>query len=147
MPSQQAPDLTPVPIDPRPPYEIYGGGGPQQRRTILLGAKDGDALEPYAAWPDGRFAVDAPLTYGAYWGEPAGATELRLAIYQVIDETLELVSSVMVTVDPSAMGHLDQLPAIARAGLYRVEITRGSEVLAWTLVLMDPPCGESCAGG
>jgi hypothetical protein len=86
--------------------------------------------------------------YGAYWGDPVGASRIRISLYRVSGGTLDLVWSDVKSVDPDATGLFDDLVPFASPGTYRLEITNGSNLLAWGIARMGPKCGGTrCSGG
>lgn len=137
-----------------PPYRVRLGDEEivQQPGTIIFGSlplglgSDG-FLEPYLTWPDGGLTIDAEVAFGAFWGQPLGASEIRITLYRVSGGTLRLVWSDTKPVAPEAIGYLDELVPFKAPGTYRLEVTRGSTLLAWGLAHMGPRCETNCSGG
>ena len=50
-------------------------------------------------------------------------------------------------VDPEATGYLDELVPFEGPGTYRLEVTRGADLLAWGIAHMGPLCKSNCSGG
>ncbi|TFG68065.1 MAG: hypothetical protein E4H24_04580 [Thermomicrobiales bacterium] len=144
---------TPTPSSATPPYTIEGDNNPPQPPgTIWIGTFSGDPsekrLEPYLTFPEGGLTISVRPAYGAYWGDPVGASRIRISLYRVSGGTLDLVWSDVKSVDPDATGLFDDLVPFASPGTYRLEITNGSNLLAWGIARMGPKCGGTrCSGG
>jgi hypothetical protein len=162
--STGSPDSSSVPVDsppprasastaPSPPYRVELGSQVvrQERGTILFGSLPGtveDAwLEPYLTWPETGLTIDARVACGAFWGRPLGVSSIRITLYRVRSGTLHFVWSVTKRVNPDAMGYLDELVSFKAPGTYRLEVTRGSTLLAWGVAHMGPRCKTNCSGG
>lgn len=136
-----------------PPYRIILSGGlvPQEPGTIIFGSLPGtvaDAwLEPFLTWPDGGLTYEAKVAFGAFWGEPAGVSEIRITLYRLGGGTLDLVWSDQKRISPDATGYLDGLVPFKGPGTYRLEVTRGPILLAWGIAYMGPRCETNCSGG
>jgi hypothetical protein len=136
-----------------PPYRIILSGDqlPQEPGTIIFGSLPGrlsDAwLEPFLVWPEGGLTIDAEVAFGAFWGEPIGASLVMITLYQVESGILDLVWSDTKQIDVDATGYLDELVPFERPGTYRLEVTRDSTVLAWGVAFMGQRCEENCSGG
>jgi hypothetical protein len=50
-------------------------------------------------------------------------------------------------VDSADGGFADTLVRFQRPGLYRLDVTAGTELLASSLMRMAPPCAVDCSGG
>jgi hypothetical protein len=153
-PSSTPPTPTPAASEAGvPPYRIVFGDEPviQERGTILFGSSPGPIaearLEPFLTWPDGGLTIDAPVAFGAFWGEPVEASEVRITLYRVAGGTLRLVWSDTKSVPPESTGYFDALVPFEAPGTYRLEVTRGPFLLAWGLAHMGPRCKSDCSGG
>lgn len=146
---------TPSPSPPAtPPYRIILSGEAvlQEPGTIIFGSLRGrlaDAwLEPFLTWPERGLTVEAEVAFGAFWGEPLGASQITITLYRLKGGTLDLVWADMKRISPDATGYLDELVPFKGPGTYRLEVTRGSMLLAWGVAFMGPRCGETnCSGG
>jgi hypothetical protein len=137
-----------------PPYRILLGDEVivQESGTIIFGSlqpgRVSDAwLEPYLTWPEGGLTYEARIAFGAFWGAPVGGSQIRITLYRVTRGTLQLVWSDTKAVAQDAMGFLDELVPFKGPGTYRLEVTRGSELLAWGLAHMGPRCESNCSDG
>lgn len=147
---QGTPGLSPGPSAvavPTPPYPVFAYGPTQEPGTIIFGEPQDGGVEPYAGWPDGGLPIDRSFAFGAYWGTPANVSRIRITLYRVNDDTLELVWTDVMSIAKDATGFSDTLVPFKRTGLYRLEVTRGPDLLAWALTRMNPPCIENCSGG
>jgi hypothetical protein len=104
-------------------------------------------LEPFLTWPKDGITIDAPVAFGAFWGGPANTSEIRITLYRVSNGTLRLVWTDTKQVKPDAAGYLDELVPFKGLGTYRLEVTRGSALLAWGVAHMGPRCEANCSGG
>lgn len=131
-----------------PPYDIEYDVEPQLPGTIWFGGLSGPRrLDPILEWPDAGFKYDFPFRFGAFWGEPIGALRIRISLYRVGGGTLDLIWSEVKRVEPDATGYLDDLVPFKGPGTYRLEVTRGSELLAWGVAHLGPKCKVNCSGG
>ena len=136
-----------------PPYRVQLGDVvvTQEPGTIIFGSLPGglsaDLLEPYLTWPEGGLTIDADVAFGAFWGRPVEASEIRITLYRVAGGTLRLVWSDRKDVAPGSAAYLDELVPFAAPGTYRLEVTRGSTLLAWGVAHMGPRCVTDCSGG
>lgn len=78
---------------------------------------------------------------------PVGAPQIRITLYRVRGGTLEIVWSDVKRVDADATGYLDLLVPFKGLGTFRLEVTRGSELLAWGIANLGPKCKSDCSGG
>ena len=132
----------------KPPYPVLSGGPPQEPGTIIFGDRyKNEGVAPFTGWPDAGLSIDRTYAFGAFWGEPAKVPRIRVTLYRVFDDTLELVWTDEKSIARDATGFSDTLVRFKRTGLYRLEVTRGPEVLAWALTRMYPPCAGACSGG
>jgi hypothetical protein len=137
-----------------PPYTVLEGGVSvaQERGTILFGYPEQGRtptwIAPFRTSTRSDLTHEAVVAFGAFWGQPVGASRIRVSLYRVTGGTLRLVWSVEKLVKPSATGYLDELVPFKRSGTYRLEVTHGSMLLAWGLAVLHEPCGETnCSGG
>jgi hypothetical protein len=140
---------TPAPL---PPYTTHPGPQvPQEPGTIIFGSIPGPLeealIEPYLTWPEGGLTYEARVAFGAFWGGPAGTSQIRITLYRVTNGTLDLVWSDSKLVSPEATGYFDELVPFRGPGTYRLEVTRGPDLLAWGLAFMGPKCVTNCSGG
>lgn len=156
-----APNASPTPVrqsqqptpSATPPYRfaIDDPGPAQEAGTILFGALSGPVsdgvIEPFRTWPEGGMTYEAPISFGAFWGSPVGASQIRITLYRVRGGTLDRVWSDVKRVDASATGFLDRLVPFKGPGTYRLEVTRDSELLAWGTAHLGPKCETNCSGG
>ncbi len=98
-------------------------------------------------WPEAGYPYDWRYAFGAFWGEPVEASKIRITLYRVTEGTLRLEWSDTKRVTPDATGYLDELVRFKGPGAYRLEVTRGSDLLAWVVAKMAPRCDQSCSGG
>lgn len=149
------PSATPSPsASTVPPYRVLLGDEAvvQEPGTIIfgslpLGPRPDGFLEPYLTWPDGGLTIDAEVAFGAFWGQPLGASQIRITLYRVAGGTLRLVWSDKKNIAPESVGYLDELVPFKAPGTYRLEVTRGSTLLAWGPAYMGPRCETNCSGG
>jgi hypothetical protein len=135
-----------------PPYNIrLDEPIAQEPGTVVFGELEGPDsdiwLTAYLPWPDKGYPYDWQYAYGAFWGEPVEASTIRITLYRITDGTLRLVWSDTKPVVPEATGYLDDLVPFKGPGTYRLEVTRGSELLAWVVARMAPRCDQNCSGG
>lgn len=136
-----------------PPYRVQLGSQSveQEPGTILFGSLPGPLeearLEPYLTWPPDGLTYEATVAFGAFWGRPARASQISITLHRVSAGTLHLVWSDAKRVDPKTTGYLDALVPFKGPGTYRLEVTVGSELLAWGLAHMGPRCESNCSGG
>ena len=137
-----------------PPYRIIAGDevivpapGTIIFGSLPLGPRSDGFLEPYLTWPEGGLTIDAEVAFVAFWGQPLGASQIRITLYRVAGETLRLVWSDQKRVGPDATGFMDELVPFKAPGTYRLEVTRGATLLAWGLAHMGPRCETNCSGG
>lgn len=104
-------------------------------------------LEPFLTWPEGGLTYEAEVAFGAFWGEPSGAAQIRITLYRLKGGTLDLVWSDTKQVDAGATGYLNELVPFSGPGTYRLEVTNGSTLLAWGVAFMGPRCETNCSGG
>jgi hypothetical protein len=158
-PSSRTPEPAPSTVPPGPsassvpPYTITSGRDKieQQPGTILFGSLPGPlsdgVLEPYLTWPEDGLTIDADVAFGAFWGRPLEASNVTVTLYRVVNGTTEPEWSRRRDADAAATGFLGTLPGFKRPGTYRLEVTRGSELLAWGVAQMGPACTSNCSGG
>lgn len=138
---------------PAPPYRIQLGDESIEQKpgTIIFGSLPGPVeegrLDPYVTWPEVGLTYEAALAFGAFWGGPVRASKVRITLYRMGGGTLHLVWSDTKALDPAATGYLDALVPFKGPGTYRLEVTRGSELLAWGLARLGPRCESNCSGG
>jgi hypothetical protein len=137
---------------PTPPYTTHPGPQvPQEPGTIIFGSIPGPLeealIEPYVTWPEGGLPYDARTAFGAFWGGPAGTSQIGITLYRVRSGTLDLVWTDSKRIDPDATGFFDELVPFRGPGTYRLEVTRGPTLLAWGLAFMGPRCVTNCSGG
>ncbi|HEY7130639.1 MAG TPA: hypothetical protein VH440_00220 [Candidatus Limnocylindrales bacterium] len=116
----------------------------------MFGELDGqDRIGTYVGWPDAGLGTDHAYAFGAYWGQPIGATRIEVTLYEVKAETLHLVWTDSKPVKPDATGYLDTLVPFRRPGIYRLEVTRRNELVASALTRIEPACvgPTACSGG
>jgi hypothetical protein len=136
-----------------PPYttSTMPEAASQEPGTIIFGSLPGPLeerrLEPFVTWPEGGLTYEAAIAFGAFWGEPLRAPQIRITLYRVSGETLQLVWTDTKEVGPDATGYLDKLVPFTAPGTYRLEVTRGSRLLAWGIAFMGPRCEANCSGG
>lgn len=131
-----------------PPYGTRSQGPPQQPSTIVFGWLEADGrINPFTGWPDAGLSIEYEYAFGAFWGRPVDATSIMITLYEVKGGTLHLVWTDTKEVPREATGYLDTLVRFERPGLYRLEVTRDDELLAWALTKMEPPCVTDCSGG
>lgn len=135
-----------------PPYNIrLDEPIAQERGTVVFGELEGPAsdvwLTAYLPWPERGYPYDSRYAFGAFWGEPVKASKIRITLYRITGGTLRLVWSDTKPVTPDATGYLDELVPFKGPGMYRLEVTRGSELLAWVVAHMAPRCEQNCSGG
>jgi hypothetical protein len=154
VPSASPPPTPSASPSATPPYRIALGDQVVQQKpgTIIFGSLpagiEGAFLEPYLTWPKGGLTYEAEVAFGAFWGEPAGASQIRITLYRFTGGTLHLVWSDAKRVNPEATSYFDELVPFKGPGIYRLEVTRGSGLLAWGIAHMGPRCTEtSCSGG
>ncbi len=152
--SPSAPSISPDPTapTPTPPYDIeYDDEAPQEAGTVwfgnLTGAPSSVRLEPVLQWPKGGLTYEGLRAFGAFWGEPIGVSRIRISLYQVSGGTLDLIWSDLKRIEPDATGYLDDLVPFKGPGTYRLEVTRGLELLAWGVAHLGPRCEVNCSGG
>ena len=143
------PSETPAPS---PPYTAHPElQVPQAPGTIIFGSIPGpleDAwIEPYVTWPEGGMTYEARMAFGAFWGGRAGTSQIRITLYRVRGGTLDLVWTDSKRISPNATGFFDELVPFRGPGTYRLEVTRGPDLLAWGLAFMGPRCVSNCSGG
>lgn len=127
------------------PYKVIGAS--QQPGTILFGWIENGALDPFVGWPDAGLGIEYRYAFGAYWGQPLGATRIQITLYRVRGGVLNVVWTDTKSVDKDATGYLDTLSFFREPGLYRLEVARGPELIAWALTQIAPKCTENCSGG
>jgi hypothetical protein len=92
--------------------------------------------------------VGQTRAFGAFWGQPLGRDEIRVTLYEVVDGSLRQVWSETKRAKVLDRGFADSVVPIDEPGLYRMEVTRGADVLAWGLLDVEPPCEAlGCSGG
>jgi hypothetical protein len=164
--SGTGPTATPLPATPRPtqatdggrptptaaallepPYVLDNGGYPQSPGTIEFGTwQPNGRLAPYSGFPYG-FGIDQDLGFGAYWGYPAPTPAITITLYELVADAWTVVWSDVKPVDSADGGFADTLVRFQRPGLYRLDVTAGTELLASSLMRMAPPCAVDCSGG
>lgn len=140
---------------PKPPYQPHYGNDiiAQAPGTILFGSVNGPIkegwLDAYVAFPEDGVPYSFRLAFGAFWGQPLGVTHIRITLYRVTRSgTLRLVWTDQKAIDRDATGYFDYLAKFTAVGTYRLEVTRGSRLLAWGVIPLGPPCGPTnCSGG
>ncbi len=129
----------------------YDDEAPQDAGTVwygnLTGPPSSVRLEPILRWPKGGLTYEGLRAFGAFWGEPVGAARIRISLYRVSGGTLDLIWSDLKRTEPAATGYLDDLVPFRGPGTYRLEVTRGSELLAWGVAHLGPRCEVNCLGG
>jgi len=139
-----------------PPYRLDDLGSDMEGRaqepgTIIFGALSGpvsDArIEPFWTWPDGGMTYEFRFAFGAFWGGPARAPQIRITLYRLKGGTLDRVWSDVKDIDPDATGYLDTLVPFDGPGTFRLEVTRSSDLLAWGVAHLGPKCESDCSGG
>ena len=131
---------------PPPPYEFTVDDIVQAPGTILFGDTHRGTFDTFEGWPSG-ITMDWDYTYGAYWGERVGDDQIRVTLYRVRNGTLSRVWTDVKAIEPEATGYLDSIVRFAAPGVYRIEVTRGVEPIAWSLIRVGAPCTEDCSGG
>lgn len=130
-----------------PPYEFTSDGMVQEPGTILFGDSERGTFEPIAGWPYG-IGMGFDYTYAAYWGEPLGDDHIRVTLYRVRNGTLSQVWTDVRAIDPEATGYLDSIVRFEADGVYRLEVTRGVEPIASSLIRVRRPClAKDCGSG
>jgi hypothetical protein len=131
-----------------PPYGTMDQGPPQKPGTIVFGTLEANGrINPFVGWPDAGLSIEYVYAFGAFWGKPVDATTIGITLYEVKAGTLHLVWTDAKKVSRAATGYLDTLVRFKRPGLYRLEVTRNGELLAWAMTKMEPPCVGNCSGG
>jgi hypothetical protein len=131
-----------------PPYGTMDQGPPQKPGTIVFGWLEADGrINPFTGWPDVALSIEYAYAFGAFWGRPVDATRITITLYEMKAGTRHLVWRETKRVTREATGYLDTLARFERPGLYRLEVTRDDELMAWALTKMGPPCVGTCAGG
>ena len=135
-----------------PPYQIrLDEPIVQEPGTVVFGELEGSPsdiwLTAYLPWPEKGYPYDGRYAFGAFWGEPVEASKIRITLYRMTQGTLRLVWSDTKSVRPDATGYLDELVPFKGPGTYRLEVTRGSDLLAWVVAKMAPRCDQGCSGG
>jgi hypothetical protein len=148
-PPAATPPASPAPT---PPYQIrLDEPIVQEPGTVVFGELEGPAsdiwLTAYLPWPERGYPYDGRYAFGAFWGEAVQASKIRITLYRITGGTLRLVWSDTKPVAPDATGYLDELVPFKGPGTYRLEVTRGSELLAWVVARMAPRCDQNCSGG
>jgi hypothetical protein len=132
------------------------GNREQRRGTIAFGRfTDDGKLAAYWNRPQGvvgipraRIGTGQLKAFGAFWGQPIGDDAVRITLYEVRGGTLHRVWSQSKRVDVVATGFADTIVPIAKPATYRMEVTRGNDVMAWGLLVVIPPCESlGCSGG
>jgi hypothetical protein len=135
---------------PTPPYRVGTGKWAleQEPGTIIFGSAPGGVeaglLEPYITRQTGRpvrpFVVpfNWEVAFGAFWEEPVGHTQIRITLYRFTGGTLHLVWSDPKRVKQEATSYFDELVPFKGPGVYRLEVTDGSRLLAWGVVSLGP---------
>jgi hypothetical protein len=151
---------------PTPPYGIeYDDEAPQEPGTIWFGDVSGprtdNRLEPLPSrclahprlvecasfWPRRGITYEALRAFGAFWGEPVDASRITISLYRLSGDTLDLVWSDVKDINPDAVGYFDDLAPFTSAGTYRLEVTRGPDLLASGVAHLGPRCKQNCSGG
>ena len=117
--------------------------------------RDDGMLSRYYSKPQGPLGmprssttVGQPRAFGAFWGRPLDRDEIRVTLYEVVDGTMRQVWSVTKRAKVIDTGFADTVAPTTDPGIYRMEVTRGADVLAWGLLEVGPPCAAiACSGG
>lgn len=130
-----------------PAYVVDSYGRPQEAGTIIFGSPVEGGLSPYVGWPDAGLQVGDAYAFGAYWGEPTGATRIEISLVRLDGGTEDIVWTDATSIAPDATGFTDTLVPFKRPGLYRLDLTQGDDVLAPSLTQIYPRCVGVCSGG